>query len=61
MNDSLRRRAGVALLSYCPGRSRAAAPSYAGNASAFLTGTVTNKGVPVASVAGNGVRKQSRP
>ena len=48
MSDLLRGRAGVVLFTI--GLLFAfAAPSYAVNASAFLTGTVTNKGVPVAA------------
>ena len=50
MNVLLRRRAGVALLTIAL-LCACAAPSYAVNASAFLTGTVTSKGVPAANVA----------
>jgi hypothetical protein len=49
MHDLLRRRAGVALLSIALSFA-CATPSYAVNASAFLTGTVTNKGLPAANV-----------
>ncbi len=46
MNNLLRRYANIALVAGALVFS-CAAPSYAVNASAFLTGTVTNKGVPV--------------
>jgi hypothetical protein len=48
MNDPMRRRAGVALLTIAFALA-CFAPAYAVNASAFLTGTVTNKGVPAAN------------